>query len=76
MAVEVVSYGDSRREVREKVEECLRAGVRMVRAIFPIARTPSVYRSIEDVASLTEDDNLEGVTVVSGITCCVGDLFD
>ena len=76
LVVEVVSPGDSRQEVREKVEEWLRAGVRLVWVIFPITRTATVYRSLEDVIHLTEADYLEGEAVAPGFSCRVGDLFD
>src|SRR5918999_4421837 len=47
LAVEVVSPGDSAREVREKVEDWLRAGTRLVWTI-PATRSVIVYRSLDD----------------------------
>ena len=76
LVVEVVSPGDTQREVREKVEDWLRAGVRLVWVIYPTTRTATAYRSLEDVIQLSEDDSLNGEAVVPGFSCRVGDLFN
>ena len=75
LVVEVVSPGDTRREVREKVEQWLRAGVRLVWVIYAITRTATIYRSLDDVSYLTEADFLDGEDVVPGFTCRLGNLF-
>ena len=75
LVVEVVSPGDSQREAYEKVEDWLRAGVRLVWLIYPTTRTATVYRSLEEAIQLTENDFLEGEDVVPGFSCRVGDLF-
>ena len=75
LVVEVVSPGDTRREVREKVEDWLRAGVKLVWVLYPISRSATVYRSVEDVRNLTEADFLEGEDVVPGFSCQLFDLF-
>ena len=75
LVVEVVSPGDSRREVREKVEDWLRAGVRLVWVLNPASRSALAYQSMDDVSTLGEDDFLDGGDVVPGFSCRVGDLF-
>lgn len=75
LVVEVVSPGDTRREVREKVEDWLRAGVRLVWAIYPATRTATVYRSLDDITHLTEDDFLDGEDVVPGFLSRLEELF-
>ncbi len=75
LVVEVVSPGDTRREVREKVEDWLRAGVRLVWIIYPGTRTAMVYRSLDDVTNLTEDDFLDGGDVVPGFSYRIRDFF-
>ena len=75
LVVEVVSPGDTRREVREKIEDWLRAGVRLVWVIYPVTRSATVYRSLDDVAHLTENDTLDGEDVVPGFACRVVELF-
>ena len=76
LVVEVVSPNDRRREVQEKVEEWLNAGVRLVWVLYPATRAAIVYRSLKDVTHLTADDFLDGGNVVPGFSCRVGDLFD
>ena len=75
LAVEVVSPGDTNREVEEKVLDWLRSGVKLVWVIYPANRSATVYRSMDDVQELSEDDSLDGEQVVPGFTCSVGDLF-
>ena len=75
LVVEVVSPGDRQREVSEKIEEWLRAGVRLVWVIYPVTRSGDVYRSLDDVSHLSEHDVLDGEDVVPGFACRLGELF-
>ncbi len=75
LAVEVVSPGDSAREVGEKVDDWMRAGVRLLWAIDPATRSVTVYRSTDDFSVLSEDDTLDGGPVIPGFTANIKDLF-
>jgi Uma2 family endonuclease len=75
LAVEVVSPGDSAREVREKVDDWMQAGVRLLWAIDPATRSVTVYRSTDDFSVLSEDDNLDGGQVIAGFSANIKDLF-
>lgn len=75
LAAEVVSPGDSYREVHEKVLDWLNAGTRMVLVVDPASRTVTVYRSPEAVRVLTEADTLDGDDVVPGWQVTVRELF-
>ena len=75
LAVEVVSPGDTLREVDEKVEAWLAAGAAMVWVVNPKWRSVTVYRSPTDIKVLTEKDQLDGQDVVPGFRCRVGDIF-
>jgi len=75
LAVEVVSPGDTAREVREKVADWMRAGVRLLWAIDPATRSVTVYRSPDDFDILTEDDSLDGGQVIPGFSADIKDLF-
>jgi len=75
LAVEVLSPNDRPNEVRDKVEDWLRSGVKLVWVIYPASRSATVYRSMDDVQELSEDDSLDGEQVVPGFSCSVGDLF-
>jgi Uma2 family endonuclease len=75
LVAEVVSPSDSAREVEEKVQDWLSAGVRLVWVVHPSTRSVTVYRSLQDIRVLTESDTLNGADVLPGFTCPVRDLF-
>ena len=75
LAVEVMSPGDTRREVKEKVEDWLGAGTRAVWVVDPRHRTVKVYRSTAEVTHLSEADELDGGEVVPGFRCKVAEIF-
>lgn len=62
----MVSPGDGYAEVEEKVSDWLAAGARMVIVVNPQQHTAKIYRSLTEVAVLTESDTLEGGDVVPG----------
>lgn len=75
LAVEVLSPGDTRREVEEKVADWLEAGARAVWVINPKQRGVTVYGSTTDVTRLSEGDELGGGDVVPGFRCQVSEIF-
>ena len=75
LAVEVVSPGDSPREVREKIADWMRAGVRLLWAIDPATRSVTIYRSPEEFSVLSEEDTLDGGQVIPGFSTDIRDLF-
>lgn len=75
LAVEVVSPGDTVNEVEEKVGEWLAAGAGVVWVVSPKLRTITVYRSLNDIAVLTEKDTLHGGDVVPGFQIRVREIF-
>lgn len=75
LAVEVVSPNDTYEDVDEKIEEYLRASVRLVWIISPKNHTIRGYRVNGSSHSLRENDELDGEDVVPGFRCPVRDLF-
>jgi Uma2 family endonuclease len=75
LAVEVVSPNDRRREVAEKAVAWLDAGTRMVLVIDPSRRTATVYSPGGEVRVLTEEDFVEGGSVVPGWRVRVKEFF-
>lgn len=75
LAVEVLSPGDTVDEVGEKVENWLAAGAKVVWIISSKLRNVTVYRSLTDVVTLTERDELSGQDVVPGFRCQVAEIF-
>ena len=75
LAVEVLSPDDTVRKVEEKVAEWLEYGTRMIWVISPKLHTATVYRSLTDIKTLTENDVLDGEDVVPGFRCPITTLF-
>ena len=75
LAVEVLSPGDSEREILDKVGEYLAAGVRLAWVIDPDGRCAAVHRSLTSVQSLGPGDALDGEDVVPGFRCALEDIL-
>jgi Uma2 family endonuclease len=75
LAAEVISPNDEYEEVIEKIEEYLRAGVRLVWVISPRNHIVHVYRANGSVHVLHENDELDGEDVVPDFRYSVRDLF-
>ena len=75
LAVEVMSPGDTKREVADKVAEWLEAGAAMVWVVDPKLRAVTVYRPFTDSVTLTAGDTLDGGDVVPGFQIAVSEIF-
>ena len=75
LAVEVLSPGDTIQEVDDKVKAWLDAGAGMIWVVNPKWQNVTVYRSATDIKTLTKNDELDGLDVVPGFRCRVGDIF-
>lgn len=75
LAVEVISPGDTVRELDEKLAEYLTAGVREVWVVNPELRTAKIYESDGSITPLRESDDLEGGEIVPGFRCRLGTLM-
>jgi Uma2 family endonuclease len=75
LVVEVLSPGDSRRAISEKVAEYLMAGVRAAWVIDRSSRTAVVHRAGEPPRVLAEDEDLLDADVLPGFRCRLGDLL-
>ena len=75
LVVEVVSPNDTRRAVHDKALMWLQNGVRLVLVLHHASRTIDVYGEGRPVATLTDQDILDGFHVLPGFTCPVGDIF-
>lgn len=75
LAVEVVSPGNSRREIEEKITIYLAAGVRLVWIISPKQRTLTIYRANTEPVTLNESDILDGQDVLPGFQYSVARIF-
>jgi Uma2 family endonuclease len=75
LAAEVVSPNDLAEEIEQKVDDYLRAGVRLVWVLYPATKSVHVFRPDGSARRLRETDTLEGEDVVPGFTCPVAELF-
>jgi Uma2 family endonuclease len=76
LAVESVSPNDTVLELEEKLDEYLRAGVRLVWVINPELRTLKVYRPDGTTAVLRNEDEIDGENVVPGFRCKLSEIFE
>lgn len=74
LAAEVVSPGDSGREVEEKVRDYLAAGTRLVWVIDPRRSTVTVHRPDAAPGVLTPKDVLDGGDLLPGFSLAVSRL--
>ena len=75
LCVEVISPNDMCDELETKVDEYLRAGVRLVWLVYPRHERFYVYESASTVRRLTRADTLDGGTVLPGFALPLSELF-
>ena len=76
LAVEVLSPGNTRQEMDEKLDDYFASGVELVWLVEPDAKTVRVYTARDAVTTLNETDTLDGGSVLPGFAVKVADLFD
>ncbi len=75
LAVEVLSKGNTRREMDRKVREYFLCGVRLVWLVSLASRSVSVYTSPDESTMLTEDETLTGGAVLPGLALPLRRVF-
>jgi Uma2 family endonuclease len=75
LAVEVLSEGNTRGEMKRKVSEYFDAVCRLDWLVEPRTRTVAVYTSSADVITLTEKQTLTGGDVLPGFRLPLRNLF-
>jgi Uma2 family endonuclease len=76
VVVEVVSPGNRRGEIMQKVSEYLNAGVLLVWVVYPAKRKVFLYRPGDEPAIvLGEFDTIENLPELPGFRCAVSELF-
>src|SRR5256885_2979994 len=75
IAVEVVSPGDTQRDVREKTLDWLAAGTRLVWIVDPVRRVAHVHRADESTTSIGADGVLSGEDVLPGFALRLSDVL-
>ncbi|MBV8859233.1 MAG: Uma2 family endonuclease [Acidobacteria bacterium] len=75
LAVEVLSPGNTRREMEEKIALYFAAGSRAVWVFDPKKRTAAVYTSPSEVRAFAEGETFDGGEVLPGFTLDLAKLF-
>jgi Uma2 family endonuclease len=75
LAVEVLSKGNTRKEMARKLEEYFLAGSQLVWMVDPATRTVGVHESPDRFTTLTESDTLDGGNVLPGFALPLQELF-
>lgn len=76
LAVEILSEGNTRKEMERKRREYFAGGTALVWIVDPDARTVAVYTDPDAHAVLTAADTLDGGAVLPGFALPLADLFD
>jgi len=75
LAVEVLSKGNTRKEMDRKVREYFQCGVRLVWLVALTSRTVQVYTAPDKSTTLTEDQTLDGRDVLPGLALPLRQVF-
>ena len=75
LAVEVLSPGNTPREMERKLDDYFASGVELVWYVDPPSRTVRVFAARDAVATLGAGDTLDGGGVLPGFAVTVADLF-
>jgi Uma2 family endonuclease len=75
LIVEVLSKGNTPKEMARKRDEYFRAGVRLVWYVDPKKRTVRVYSASDQSVLLREDQTLDGADLLPGFALSIRDWF-
>jgi len=75
IVLETRSLNDTKREVADKVERWLEAGVRLVWDLDPEAKVLTVYRGGQPPTALGIDDTLDGGDILPAFTVPIAKIF-
>ena len=75
LVVEVASPSDTRQAVHDKALMWRQNAARLVWVLHPDTRTVDVYAEGHPVTTVAENDALEGLEVLPGLTCPVSEIF-
>ena len=75
LVVEVLSKGNTPKEMARKLREYFKAGVRLVWYVDPSKRTVRVYTAVDRSTLLTEDHTLDGGDVLPGFSLSIRAWF-
>ncbi len=74
LVVETLSPSDAALDVEEKIASWLRAGTRAALTVNPSSRSVTVYRSLNQITILTDQDTLDLSDVIADFRCRVAEI--
>jgi len=75
LCVEVISPSDDRKDTLRKVEEYFESGAQEVWHVVMETQRVVVFRSLDDIHTLSGDQGLESQELLPGFRCAVSDIF-
>ncbi|HEY3109388.1 MAG TPA: Uma2 family endonuclease [Chloroflexota bacterium] len=75
LAVEMISPSESAEDIREKIDEYIRAGARLVWILFPRLRSAEVWRADGSWLKVGPEAALSGEDVVPGFSIPLAQIF-
>lgn len=75
LAIEVISPGNTRREMDDKLVDYFHSGVELVWYVYPKRSEVEVYTGIEEKLVLGIEDTLDGGSIVPGFSLPLAELF-
>jgi Uma2 family endonuclease len=75
LAIEILSKGNTKREMDRKLRDYFQAGVRLVWYIKPNARTARAYTAVDEWMEIGPNDSLLGGEVLPGFELPLAQLF-
>ncbi len=76
LAIEVLSSGNTRKEITRKLRTYFESGVRLVWVVDPRKRTVRVHTSPDKYTRLGEDDTLDGGEILPGFTVSIREWLE
>jgi Uma2 family endonuclease len=76
LPVEILSEGNTEKEMERKRKEFFGGGAKLMWIVDPEKRTVDVYTSVDEHTTLTENDSLDGGTVLPGFTLSIKTWFE
>jgi Uma2 family endonuclease len=76
LAVEILSKGNTRREMDRKLDDYFAAGVQLVWFVEPATQSATIYEGRNQVQTLSSADSFSGGRVLPGFELKLQELFD